>query len=245
MRLLEVPGLITESSILLRAGDSDWVRVNGTSWWRDGRLLLQIAIPYGLPLPSQGNALFNIQLDSQHSHLEVVLRGGRILLEEGETAPGVLELQAATMGNGMCRMVPPMGNGTANSPFVRGRADPGTHLHRDMFSKPEKTLTSLEMTSSEVLSWALGALSYCDKGIPTLLHTHLLLSPSIMSKWLASGNLNSTQRSYAEGSIHSRALVAIEGMRSQHDPLHPTDQRLESPQVAVMEMLFTPINRKT
>jgi len=97
-----------------------------------------------------------------------------MLLEEGETAPGVLGLQATTMGNGVCRMVPPMGNGTANSPSVRGRADPGTHLHRDMFSNLEQTLALLEMTSSEILNWAPGALSYCDKGIPTLLHTSSL-----------------------------------------------------------------------
>ena len=245
VRLPGVPGPDTESPTMPQAGD--WVRVDGTSWWRDGRLLhlptQQIAIPYGQPLPSQGNALFNIQFDSQHSHLGVVLGGSRMLLEEDETAPGVLGQQAATMG--VCRMVPSMGNGTANSPSVRGRADPGTHPHRDMFSKLEKTLALLGMTSIEVHSWAPGALSYCVKGIPTLLHTHLLPSPSIMFKWVASGNLNSTQRSYAEGSIHSRALVAIEGMRSQRDPLHPSDPRPESPQVALLEMLSTPINRKT
>jgi len=247
VRLPGVPSPITESSTMPRAGD--WVRVDGTSWWRDGRLLdlptPQIAIPYGLPLPSQGNALFNIQFDSQHSHLGVVLGGSKMLLEEGETAPGVLGLQATTMGNGVCRMVPSMGNGTANSSFIRGRADPGMHPHRDMFSKLEKTLALLGMTSSEVLSWAPGALSYCDRGIPTLLHTHLLASPSIMSKRIASGNLNSTQRSYVQGSIHSRALVAIEGMRSQRDPLHPSDPRPESPQGALMEMLSTLTNRKT
>jgi hypothetical protein len=74
----------------------DWVRVDGTSWWCDGRLLhlptLQIALPHGMPLPSQGNALFNIQLDSQHLHLGVVLGGNRTLTERGGTTLGVLGL---------------------------------------------------------------------------------------------------------------------------------------------------------
>ena len=174
-----------------------------------------------------------------------MLGGSRILSEEGETATGVLGLQAVTIRNGVCRMVPPMGNSTANSSSVRGCTDAGTHPHLDMFSRLEKTLPSLEMTSSEVLSWAPGALWNCDKEIPTLLHTHLLPSPSIKSKWLASGNLNSKQRSYAERSIQSRALVAIEGLRSQRDPLLPMDPRLESSEEALMEMLSTPLNRKT
>jgi len=113
-----------------------------------------------------------------------------------------------------------------------------------MFSRLEKTLALLRMTLSEVLSWAPRALSYCAKGIPTLLHTHLLASLSIMSKWIASGNLNSTQWSYVQGSIHSRALVVIETMHSQCDPLHQSDPRPESPQVALMEVLSTPTNRK-
>jgi len=118
--------------------------------------------------------------------------GSKMLLEGGETAPGALGLQAATMGNGVCRTVPSMGNGTANLSSIRGLAYSDTHPHRDMFSKLEMTLALLEMTSREVLSWAPGAPSYCAKEIPALLHTHLLASPSTMSKWIASGNLNST-----------------------------------------------------
>jgi len=106
-------------------------------------------------------------------------------LEGGETTPGALGLQAATMGNGVCRAVPSLGNGTANSSSIRGLADSDTSSHRDMFSKLEMTLVQLEITSSQVLSWAPGALSSCTKGIPTLLHAHLLASPSIMSKWVA------------------------------------------------------------
>jgi len=163
-----------------------------------------------------------------------------MLLEEGETTSGALGLQAATMGNGVCRAVPSLGNGTANSSSIRGLADSDTSSHRDMFSKLEMTPTQLDMTSTEALSWAPGALSYCARGIPTLLHKHLLASPSIMSKWVASGNLNSTQRSYVQGSIHSKALVAIEGIRSQLDPLHPSD-----PLRVLKEMLSTPTNCKT
>jgi len=169
-----------------------------------------------------------------------VLGGSKMLLEECETAPGVLGLQAATMGNGVCRAVPSLGHGTAKSSFIRGLADSDTSSHRDMFSKLEMTLAQLDMTSTEVLSWAPGALSYCIRGIPTLLHTHLLASPSIMSKWVASGNLNSTQRFYVQGSIHSKALVAIEGIRSKLDPLHSSD-----PPRALKEMLSTPTNHKT
>jgi len=125
VRLSGVPSPTTKYSTMPRA--EDWVRVDGTSWWYDGRLLHlptpQIAIPYGRPLPSQGNALFNIQFDSQHSHLGVVLGGSKMLLEEGETAPGALGLQAATMGNAVCRTVPSMNNGTANSSSIRGLAD--------------------------------------------------------------------------------------------------------------------------
>jgi len=248
VRFLEDSDLISESSMMPRSGD--WVRVDGTSWWRDGCLLHlptpQIAILHGLPLPSQGNAMFNIQLDSQHSHLGVVLGGSRILSKFGGSRDHPRESGAAGGhdGNGVCRMVPSMGNVTANSPSDRGRTDLHTHPHLDIFSKLEKTLISLGMTSSNVLSWAQGALSYCDKGIPTLLHTHLLTPPSIMSKWIASGNLNSKQRSYVEGSIHSRALVAIESIRSQRDPLHPADPRLEPSDGVMMEMLSTPINRK-
>jgi len=66
VRLPGVQSPTTESPTMPRAGD--WVRVDGTSWWRDGHLLHlptpQIAIPSGRPLPSQGNALFKIQLDS-------------------------------------------------------------------------------------------------------------------------------------------------------------------------------------
>ena len=136
----------------------DWVRVDGTRWWRNEHLrhlpTPQVAIPSGRPLPLQGNALSNIQFDSRHSHLGVVLGGSKMLLEEGETAPGALGLQAATMRNGVCRAVPSLGNGTANSSSIRGLADSDTSLHRDMFSKLEMTLTQLDMTSSEVLSWA-------------------------------------------------------------------------------------------
>ena len=82
----------------------DWVRVDGTRWWRNEHLrhlpTPQVAIPSGRPLPLQGNALSNIQFDSRHSHLGVVLGGSKMLLEEGETAPGALGLQAATMRNG-------------------------------------------------------------------------------------------------------------------------------------------------
>ena len=46
-----------------------------------------------------------------------------MLLEEVKTAPGALGLQAATMGNGVCRAVPSLGNGTANSSSIRGLAD--------------------------------------------------------------------------------------------------------------------------
>ena len=108
-----------------------------------------------------------------------------MLLEEGETVPGVLGLQAATMGNGVCRAVPSQENDTANSSYIRDLADSDTSSHRDMFSRLEMTLAQLDITSTEVLSWAPGALSYCARGIPTLLHTHLLASPSIMSKWVA------------------------------------------------------------
>jgi len=113
----------------------DWVRVDGTSWWRDRCLFHlptpQIPLPLGLPLPSQGNALFNIQLDSQHSsHLGVVLGGSRVLSKEDGTNPlGVLGLMAATMGNGVCKMVPipTTGNGVVNSPSDRGRSNLHTH----------------------------------------------------------------------------------------------------------------------
>ena len=137
VRFLEDSEPIAESSMMPRFGD--WVRVDGTSWWRDGRLLHlptpQIALSHGLPLLSQGNALFKIQLDSQHSHLGAVLGGNRTLTERGSTTLGVLGLQAATMGNGVSKRVPTMGNGTANSSLIEG-AQIYIHIHTLTCSVP-------------------------------------------------------------------------------------------------------------
>jgi len=96
-----------------------------------------------------------------------------------------------------------MGNGTANSGSSPDRVRFGLHTnsHLDMFSKLEETLLSPGTAPNKVISWASGALSYCDDGIPTLLHSHLLPPPSTMSKWIASGNLNSKRRSYVPSTV--------------------------------------------
>ena len=217
----------------------DWVRMDGTSWWRYGRLhhlpTSHSPTPLGQPVPSQGSALFNIQLIEYNQHKGVVLVGRN---SSPGAAGGDKRLHVATMGNGVCKL-PPRDETNLFGMFTK------LESNDYMFTKLERTLAQLGMTDEGAITWAPGALSYCAQGNPTLHLTHLIPTQRTLVRWTDAAELNTLQKSIIAGSIHGRTF-AIKGY-AQNIPTGDRPQGVQdSHQKRIQHIINeSPLNWKT